>query len=294
MSRLAFPLVFLWPFSTGAAQIPFLDALVNNVREINFDYGLGKLVSSDELANHHLRSIGFELAFSVPGMGCVDLTQLARDNHLCAKRKQEREAQTLLRRECEASGYKRPSESACALSYKRTGREVSRRMGDSTVTVKYEAEQTASENTGNTGERFSVSIGVAYNRFTGFESRKEDLALSGTLEELPAITTYVALVPDNWIAPYVGVRAGLVRLSGFRGTPKGKPTVEASGDTYLVGGVVGVALGIDRLQVFAEYGLVYRHFSSLGWKTDSVSSLLPLELGASSRTVAFGFQLTIK
>jgi hypothetical protein len=142
-----------------------------------------------------------------------------------------------------------------------------------------------------------IEFALGYGQLTGFGTGTPGYTLTGTVEELPAIVTYVAFRPDATVSPYIGLRTGITRLHEFRayvGDDQQLHTATAS--TYLAGGSAGVAVGSDAVMLFVEGSLVYRRFPSVQWSGvgDQVPAVLPRTLPFTTAGVSVGVQVALK
>lgn len=279
----------------AAAQIPFVDALVKNVQDVNFGLVLGDLTSQTTLTADRVRGVTFELSFAVASHGCVDRTREARTAGLCERRRKAREDRERLRRECEIQVTKTPEclQLATGEGRKQVSTEVETAGGAVTTTTRYEPKDPVP--TGNTGSLLGVEVAVGYSQLTGFTSTDPALGVTGAVEDLPSVNVFVALLPDNTIAPYLGLKAGLTRLSGFVRRPSGAAQSDGTGSSYLLGIGGGIAGGSDRFQLFAEYNYTYRRFPTVRWSgTEAPPATVAGNLNLSTHTVTFGLVVTIK
>ncbi len=142
-----------------------------------------------------------------------------------------------------------------------------------------------------------IEFALGYGQLTGFGSASPGYTLTGTVEELPSIVTYVAFRPDATISPYIGLRTGITRLHEFRAYVGDEQQLHtATGSTYLAGASAGVAVGGDAVMLFVEGSLVYRRFPSVQWSVvaNQVPAVLPRTLPFTTAGLSVGVQVALR
>ena len=240
-------------------QISFLDGIFKNVEDIAAFGSFGSLRNEGAVSADRIRGFGLEVSFEVGTAGCLPN----------------------LKASCPPPKRSGPDVSEHQMEYKR---------GDTTFTLKYTP---ASGATPDAIWGFSAALG--YAQITGFESSDSSFTLTGNVDQLPTVAAYVAYHPQATIAPYIGFRAGLARLAGFRAYVADSLLHTASGITYLLGAMAGIAGGTEDIQLFGEVSYTYSNFSSIEWSAVSnlVPRLLPRKIDLSSIVFNIGLQVSV-
>jgi len=284
---------------TAPAQIPLISDIFGKVQDVNTSFGFARLLGPSDVAGH-LRMVTFEVTLSVASLGCRNATALSRRDDSCARRDSAAAAQRLLRRQCAISHNTMPTPAECAAlakeeSHEETERVVELRRGDTTVIIHSKPARADPE---LTVPRFSFEIGLSYGQLTGFHQAGSGFTLSGALEEFPVVATYVDFLPEGRITPYVAARAGLTKLSGLRAYGPSDLLYTASGNTYLIGGGVGVAITLKGpLVAYAEYDATFRTVPSVEWAAHDdgvVPGYLPRRLRLSTHELSLGMQVNVR
>lgn len=167
-------------------------------------------------------------------------------------------------------------------------------------------------------QRWTFEIALGYGKLTGFRSADSSHTLYGSLEEFPVVSLYAALGPFAFpslryvprvfpwqlsIEPYVGVRVGVVSLSGFQAfvtsdTAEKSWAYTATGSTYLLGGILGVEIHlVPRVDLFFEGGITGRRFDGIQWSTTGtnlISDRVPKTIQLTTWGFTLGGQLDLQ
>jgi hypothetical protein len=146
-----------------------------------------------------------------------------------------------------------------------------------------------------------VELALGYSQVSGFYSTNPSIDLRGSLRELPSLSLYVTVCPDNPLSPYFGLRSGLIQLHHTRlydstAAATGPGAVySVDAQAFQAGPVAGAALEIKSINLFAEGSYLFRNFPSLDIKAESniVPSQFPRALNFSGYYFQAGIQIEI-
>lgn len=264
-------MVMLWP-AVSAAQIPFLSDLLGKATDVNAYYIRGALIGNNSFDRtlSNVRGFGTEVTFvagSIPGG---------------------------------ITSVKVTADTTWGVIYV-ASRDRGRRVDTTrTFTVKTTHDTT----------RFDVvnfDITVGFDMLSGFRGGGDStFDIQGGLQELPMVASYATFVPNllHWqflsMAPYAGVRTGLVQLSNLTARAITSDTASrqvfsSSATSFQFGFAVGLLGRIGPISLFGEAQWTSCAFRNLEWTTGG-SNLVPRRaprgLNFSARTIVVGAQFT--
>lgn len=147
--------------------------------------------------------------------------------------------------------------------------------------------------------QFALELALGYGQMTGFSSSDTTYRVYGSLEEFPVVSLYLGFPRRRErpsIEPYLGVRIGFVRLSGFQAFV-GSSTADismvytASSSTYLVAGMAGLEISfVPRVDFFIEAGITQRRFDGIQYSATG-SSIVPNKLPQTIQLRTYGLTL---
>jgi hypothetical protein len=144
-----------------------------------------------------------------------------------------------------------------------------------------------------------LEVGVGYTD-AAFVASSSEWEMRGSVRQLPAVSLYATLFPENRVAAYIGLRSGLVQLSGLRAFEPSGELFAGAGQTIQMGSVVGLVAGIWKLNGFIEIETARRRFASVEWSkviaegSTLLPTTLPRNLVFKPFTIATGVQLQFK
>lgn len=148
-------------------------------------------------------------------------------------------------------------------------------------------------------ERLWAEIALGYSELGGFRSAVPGLDLRGTVRELPSLALYVSYLPQGVVSVYLGGRAGLAQLQGFRAylgsDPEPDSSFTAGATTFQAGLALGGYVDVKAVTIFLEPSYTYRNFESVEWSNINglVPDVLPRSLDFSTWAIAFGAQFPL-
>lgn len=142
-----------------------------------------------------------------------------------------------------------------------------------------------------------LAVGYTDANFDAFTSEWE---IRGSLRQLPAITLYGSFVGTGKAAFYIGLRSGLVQLSGTRAFMSTGEVFAAGAQSIQIGALGGVVAGIWKANIFVEGEVARRRFASLEWTKviaapdKLLPASFPRDFHFSNYSVSIGVQLQFK
>jgi len=165
---------------------------------------------------------------------------------------------------------------------------------------------TPEEKEDDDGYHLLIELGLGYSQFSGFASTDDRFDLRGTVREVPSVAVYATLEGPpksflEYVNPYVGVRSGLIELSGVQAFSPvdGDSTTSyaASAEVFQVGGAIGVAVGNEAASLFVEAQLNLRRFTSIDWTGGTggtIPGFLPRGLDFTGPSLSVGVQIHVR
>lgn len=148
---------------------------------------------------------------------------------------------------------------------------------------------------------WQLELALGYTQSGNFAATDETLDFRGSMRELPSVTLYATLRPEDPISFYLGFRSGVAQLHGFRSyvaAAEGDDAVyTATGTAFQIGLILpSVALNPwERASIFVEPSYTYRSFETVEWDAPdgTLPDALPRSLDMSTFTVSVGLQLAL-
>ena len=255
-------LLLLGAPSPAAAQLGAVEALANRVSDLGFYYGRGGTVSADlEDDAFGITSFGVELLFEVARV---------------------------------PSASARSRRAAAGPTVRRELREVEVRRGsDGVVDTVYHYEVVrSSPSYAEEDILWTMEVGIGYGQSQGIELRDPSLDLNTTIRTLPSITLYLSYEP---LGTYLGVRTGFLRTHAMQVAGAGGSLYDGDAEAFMMGGLLGYAVGLGPAYLFAEAGYTARTFPSVEWAApEGLPAGVPRELDVSGWGVTAGIQFPVR
>jgi hypothetical protein len=302
------------------AQVPLLDKVFSKVNSVAVT--LSYVFAPRNLPDSRPLAFNAEVVLLAGRAGCVNLNDFARiGDGECSRRRARSDSTSWYRQYCEArrrrldraletaqrdklARFGAPADSLCsALAAGEAGELLERtvrHLSPSTTVTERFAPGTKPEHTGPI-VTFELALGLTYYTGLGRSIGADSVGFVGAIQELPAISGYATIRPDRPVRPYIGVRAGLAQLTGFRSfTTINADTLAfftADGTTMVLGAMLGANGYLTRGFSFVlEFGGFKRPFRSVNWSApggNRVPSKLPRSLSVNNWELTFGAQVTV-
>jgi hypothetical protein len=150
-----------------------------------------------------------------------------------------------------------------------------------------------------------IELAVGYAQSGGYKSRvaRNDFYMS--LRDLPALTVYASPIsaPKGALrylflgaVPFVGVRTGLVSIQSGHAYSD-TATYGVGGQTFQLGGAVGLSWDVGNFSLFSEGSYVRRQFPSVDWSVSGrgvVPAAFPKSINFSGFTLSTGLTIELK
>ncbi|MGK7311059.1 MAG: hypothetical protein ACN0LA_02375 [Candidatus Longimicrobiales bacterium M2_2A_002] len=247
-----------------AAQFGPVEALARHVSDLSFYYGRGGSASNGALDDDPvgLTSFGVELLFEVAQIPSA------------AARRERAEAQP---------------------ASHRVLREVEVRYAeDGTADTVYHYDVVRSEPPayGPDDILWTLEVGIGYGQVQGLELSSASLDLNAMIRTLPSITLYMSYEP--W-GTYLGLRTGFLRTYALQVIDGDGTVYPGKAEAFMMGGLVGYAIGLGPTYLFTEAGYTARSFPSVEWSAQGpLPSGVPRDLDVSGWGISMGLQFPVR
>lgn len=246
------------------AQFGPVEALARHVSDLSFYYGRGGSASNGALDDDPLglTSFGVELLFEVAQIPSA------------AARRERAEATPGTRRVL---------------------REVEvRYAGDGAADTVYHYEVVRSEPPGYGPDDilWTLEVGIGYGQVQGLELQSASLDLNAMIRTLPSITLYMSYEP--W-GTYLGLRTGFLRTYALQVIDGAGTIYPGKAEAFMMGGLVGYAIGLGPTYLFTEAGYTARSFPSVEWGAQApLPTGVPRDLDVSGWGISMGLQFPVQ
>lgn len=248
----------------AAAQFGAVEALASRVSDLGFFYSRGGIASGAgalESEPFGITSFGVELLFEVAEIPSRE----AR-----ARRASTGPVERQVLREVEV-----------------------RRAGDGTVDSVFHYDVVRSTpGFGPDDILWTLEVGIGYGQVQGMQLRDPSLDLNATIRTLPSVTLYLSYEP---LGTYFGFRTGFVRTHAMQILDGDGALYGGDAEAFMMGGLVGYALGLGPTYLFGEAGYTARTFPSVKWNAPgALPPAVPRELDVSDWALTVGLQFPVK
>ena len=248
----------------ATAQFGAVESLASRVSDLSFYYGRGGSSAGSALAGNTfgLTSFGVELLFEVAQVPSA------------AARRERAEAQPGTRRVL---------------------REVEVRYAeDGTADTVYHYDVVRSEPPayGPDDILWTLEVGIGYGQVQGLELRSADLDLNAMIRTLPSISLYMSYEP--W-GTYLGLRTGFLRTYALQVVDGAGTVYAGNAEAFMMGALVGYAIGLGPTYLFTEAGYTARSFPSVEWSAQApLPAGVPRDLDVSGWGISMGLQFPVR
>lgn len=247
-----------------AAQFGAVESLASRVSDLSFYYGRGGSSAGSTLggSTFGLTSFGVELLFEVAQIPSA------------AARRERAEAEP---------------------ATQRVLREVEvRYTGDGTADTVYHYDVVRSEPPayGPDDILWTLEVGIGYGQVQGLELSGTSLDLNAMIRTLPSITLYMSYEP--W-GTYLGLRTGFLRTYALQVIDGDGTVYPGKAEAFMMGGLVGYAIGLGPTYLFTEAGYTARSFPSVEWSAqEPLPAGVPRDLDVSGWGISMGLQFPVR
>ncbi|HSM37124.1 MAG TPA: hypothetical protein VK837_12050 [Longimicrobiales bacterium] len=250
-----------WP-SPADAQFGVFDALARRFSDVSFFGSAGGLLpESDQLRSGTTTSFGVEVLFEI---GSIERT-------LPASVRPDGDA---------------PVDS---VRIRWTGMQIIRSEDGVDTVYTYEVEPRPPPPP-PTETVWVFELGVGYGQLSGFNARDSSLDLKGSIRSLPFLSLYGSYEP---IGVYGGLRSGFMKTEGLQVFDSEGTVFSGDADSFLAGVVLGYAVELLGINVFAEGAYMVRDFPSVEWDGGPLPAGIPREMSLSGWTLGGGIQFSV-
>lgn len=262
--------------SIGWAQGSTLIGLVDNATDVAFFWQrVGASAGNVRPSGKSAQGLGFEFAFAIPSAvitrsGGLLLDQPKLSAGSCAAR------------------YKAGEHEECAdTTWTVTERDIG--PGGAVVIKQSVKDVKKFDPSARAADTITVlELALGFSQAGSFQPRVSTDTALVSIREVPSASVYATFFQRWPVSPYVGFRTGLLTLQGGRYYHGGTMT-KFGGDTFQLGGVVGLVAEIYDLNLFIEGSYMRRSFDSIEWDSPPPDELRALSF--TGRSFAFGAQL---
>lgn len=145
--------------------------------------------------------------------------------------------------------------------------------------------------TENSGLHLELGVGASYLR--GFhEKGGSDYDIRGAVRSFPTVSAYATW--ENFsVEPYVGFSFGFSELWNMQAYNPAGTEFTVKGQTFDWGATAGLYKPFGRMGIFGELNYRRRHFASLDWSTDTLTTR-PREFNLDALVASVGVQFDIR